>query len=107
MKDCAEETGEIDYALKWRTFSKTRQAPHGADRFDNDYHIDLAQSVDEKSGGGGGISSSILTDDPGELEASIMEDLMKNVVALQSLYTNRPAPSVALEVSDVSSLIQT
>ncbi len=107
MKDCAEETGKIDYALKWRTFSKTRQAPHGADRFANNYHVDGTHSVDEHSGGGGGNSSAFPLDDPGELEATILEDLSNNVTKLQSLYTNRPAPSVTLEVSDVSSLIQT
>jgi hypothetical protein len=93
-----------EYAAKWRLFSKTRTPPNGQVSFLNNVHVDdNPNSIED----GGGSSSNFLTDDdPDEVEATLLDDLTKNVAALQSLYINRPAPSVALEVSDVSSLIQ-
>ncbi len=104
IKECVKKTTDDEYAAKWRLFSKTRTPPYGQVSFTNNVHVDdIPNSIED----GGGSSSDFLTDDPDEVEATILEDLTKNVAALQSLYINRPAPSVTLEVSDVSSLIQT
>ena len=99
MKECIKETTDDEYPSKWRLYSKTRTPPSGKVFFANNIHVD-----DED---GGGSSSDFLTDDPDEVEATILDELTTNVAALKSLYLNRPAPSVTLEVSDVSSLIQT